>query len=238
MLMRDFTILKWDSEFFDLKVVKVDNNDLAVDPIMKLKFLYEENADLIYYTAKDEDLVKFENQYYDISLVSTRVPIIKKITSLTEIHPNISLYDKLSPDENLISLAQLAGRQGRFGMDTRISTNIYNKIFESWITNSIKKIMADEVIVYKNNDTIVGFATIKIDGNKGYAPLMAVNRSFEGKGVSFAIMRAVESRLIKYGCEYLLSGTQEVNKKALAAFRRFGLELQTPEYVFHLWRKN
>ena len=236
--MKDFEILKWDSEFFDLKVIKVVNDYLAGDPMLKLKLLYEENADLIYYTAKDEELFGFDNPYYDISLVSTRVPLIKKINTVTEIHPNISLYDKLPPDEKLISLAQLAGRQGRFGMDPRISENIFNKIFENWIINSINKKMADEVIVYKDNEIIVGFATIKIDGDKGYGPLLAVDRAFEGKGVSFALMRAVETRLIEHGCEYLLSGTQEKNKKALAAFSRFGIESKTPEYVYHLWRKN
>tara|TARA_R100000935_G_C2810448_1_gene154723 strand:+ start:601 stop:1311 length:711 start_codon:yes stop_codon:yes gene_type:complete len=235
--MNDFEILKWDSEFFDLKVVKVGNNFLSNDLKLKLKFLYEKNADLIYYTSTVEKIENFENQYYDISLVSTRVPLIKKINKITEIHPNISLYDKLSPDENLISLAHLAGRQGRFGMDSRISKNIYNKIFENWMINSINKKMADEVLVYKDNDVIVGFATIKIDGNKGYVPLLAVDRPFEGKGVSFALMRAVETRLVESGCEYLLSGTQEKNKKALAAFSRFGVELKTPEYVYHLWRK-
>lgn len=235
--MNDFEILKWDSEFFHLKVVKVQNDYLSVDPILKLKFFYEENFDLMYYTSKEENIQNFENQYYDISLVSTRVPLIKKINNITEIHPNISLYDKLPPDENLISLAHLAGKQGRFGMDSRISKNIYNKIFENWIINSINKKMADEVLVYKDNDIIVGFATIKMDGNKGYVPLLAVDRQFEGKGVSFALMRAVETRLVESGCEYLLSGSQEKNKKALASFTRFGVELKTPEYVYHLWRK-
>ena len=34
-----------------------------------------------------------------------------------------------------------------------------------------------------------------------------------------------------------ISDTQDLNKKALATFSRYGLEPQTPEYVYHLWRK-
>lgn len=235
---KGFQIQDWDTNFFGFKVVKVLDDFLAVETELKLKSFYEDVVELIYYTAENPNFKNFNNSFYDINLVSTRVPIIKKITNVTKIHPKISLYNELPPDKNLIALACLGGKQSRFGMDQRISEKVFNDIFKNWITNSIKKVIADEVLVYKEDDVIVGFATIKAEGDKGYAPIIAVDRSFHGKGVSVALSRAIEIRLMEYGCDCVIGATQEINKKALASFEKFGYELQTSEYVYHLWKKN
>ena len=233
-----FEKLDWDTDFFGFKVVKIEDNCLNEDPQEFFKELYLGDVHLAYYTStKSFSAEVIDNQYYHIELVSKRVPILKEMTNKTEIHKNISFYNEPAPSEDLVSLALLAGRQGRFGQDPRILENTYRNLFRNWITNSVNKNIADEVLVYRDKGKIVGFATIKVAGDKGYAPLLAVDRDHEGQGVSFALMRAIETRLIENNCTYVLSGTQEINKKALATFRRYGLRPQAPQYVYHLWRK-
>ncbi|WP_169578539.1 GNAT family N-acetyltransferase [Salinimicrobium terrae] len=219
-------------------MAKLKNNSLSENMGEKLENLYDQNIELGYYTSTIKiSKEKLQSRFYHLELVSTRIPIVKEMVNKTIIHPNISLYEEQEPSEDLISLALLAGQNGRFGNDPRISKEVYRKLFECWIRNSIKKVIADEVLVYKVDEEVVGFATIKIDGNTGYAPLLAVKRKYEGKGVSFAIMRAIETRLIENECKYVLSGTQEINKKALSTFKRYGLQPQPAEYIYHLWRK-
>ena len=230
--------LEWDTDFFNFPVVKLHDNSLLHDMEEKLGLLFNKEVNLAYYTsttAIPEN--RISNQYYHLELVSTRIPIVKEMVNKTVIHENISILKDSEPSKDLIALALLAGQNGRFGNDPRISEETYNRLFECWIRNSVKKNIADEVLVYKVNHEIVGFATIKIDGDKGYAPLLAVKREYEGKGVSFALMRAIETRLIENKCKYVLSGTQEINKKALASFKRYGLQPQPAEYIYHLWRK-
>lgn len=235
---KEFKILDWDSNFFKFPVAKIENNILTQDNYLKiLDGLFAENIQLAYYFSKIPFLEKANNLHYDICPIFKKIPIIKPLNTVSKFHCNISLYTEEYPEEDLIKLAQLAGTQGRFGKDQKIPYSKCDELFKIWIVKSVNRTIADEVYVYREGKNIVGFATIKIVGDKGYAPLFAVKRSFEGKGVSFALMRAVETRLIEYGCEYLLSETQELNKKALAIFRRFGVEFQTPEYVYHLWRK-
>ncbi|WP_157718001.1 GNAT family N-acetyltransferase [Gramella sp. MAR_2010_147] len=204
----------------------------------KLRQLNEQDIELIVFNSSKPDFEKLENRYYEIVKVYNRVPIIKEVKSKTINHPKIFSYKDEIPSPELIDLAKLAGKEGRFGRDHRISQETYDKIFEEWITNSVKRIVADEVLVYKVDEKVVGFGTLKIEGDNGFGPLFAVNRDYEGKGVSFALMRAIENKLIEKKCKYLVSGTQEINKKALGAFRRFGFELQTPEFVYHLWKIN
>ena len=67
-------------------------------------------------------------------------------------------------------------------------------------------------MVYKENSKIVGFATIDIKNGKGRTPLFAVKREYEGKGISFALMRAMESVLKREGCPVVVGGTQKLNE--------------------------
>jgi ribosomal protein S18 acetylase RimI-like enzyme len=97
--------------------------------------------------------------------------------------------------------------------------------------------LATDVLVYRVNGKIIGFITIKVDGKKGSAPLLAVNIDYEGIGVSFALMRAAETVLVKHGCTSVLGGTQDLNQKTLKITERYGFKFQKIEYVYHLWNK-
>ncbi|PRX43521.1 GNAT family N-acetyltransferase [Salegentibacter salegens] len=216
-MSENFKIQEWDTNFFGFKVAKTEMDYLWSNSITKLEGLFNEDIELVIFNSTKPDFEKLSNKYYDIVKVYNRIPIIKEVKTLTKNHPNISSYRDELPSPELIKLAKLAAKEGRFGRDSQISVGIYNKIFEEWITNSIKGIIADDVLVYKHDEKVVGFGTIKIEGENGYAPLFAVNRNFEGKGVSFALMRAVENKLIEQGCKYLVSGTQEINRKALSS---------------------
>lgn len=236
-MSENFQIQEWDTNFFGFSVAKTVMDYLSSNPMDKLKLLHDSEITLIVFNSSKPDFEKVFNKYYKIVKVYTRIPIIKEVKKITTNHPNISSFEGELPTPELFALAKLAGKEGRFGRDSNISKTQYDKIFEEWIINSVNRTVADEVLVFKHNGKVVGFGSIKIEGENGFAPLFAVDRKYEGKGVSFALMRAIENKLIEEKCKYLVSGTQEINKKALSSFKRFGFELQTPEYVYHLWRK-
>jgi dTDP-4-amino-4,6-dideoxy-D-galactose acyltransferase len=234
-----FDFMEWDSEFFGFKVAKIPNNSIANNPCIILEDLYRNNINLCYYSSNTQlnDPI-YKNKFYDIKLVVKRVPIVKHISKVTPFHDNITFYNKSFPDEDLIRLAQSAGKQGRFGNDSNIPKSKYEELFKNWIINSVNGQMASDILVYKVDGKIVGFTSLKIDKGIGYAPLFAVDREFEGKGVSFALMRAAETTFIKKGVKKVLSGTQEINKKAVKVYERYGFKILEPEYVYHLWKKD
>lgn len=231
-------ILQWDTEFFGFKVAKITGNlaerksnelfEAFINLDVKLAFHYSNQP-----IAQDY----FNNDLYDAKLVIKRIPIRKRLKNTVPIHKNVESYEKEYPEPELIALAQLAGSQGRFGNDPNIPRHKCNALFEIWIKNSVKKVMADEVLVFRRENKVLGFATLKIEGNIAYAPLFAVQREFEGKGVSFALMYAVEAVAERMGAEVLMSGTQEKNLKALKVYERFGMVPEKPEYVYHFWKK-
>ena len=234
-----YEIVSWDTNFFGFQVARVKANIITKKAgVSQLSELYNDDIKLAYYVGKmplDENLLK--NDYFDIHRVITRVPIMKNLVEIKYDHDKIFSYSKDYPDEDLIKLAQLAGAQGRFGKDPNISEQQCNDIFKNWIINSVNRKMASDVLVYKEDGRVIGFSTLQVGNGVGYAPLFAVAREFEGRGISFALMKAAESVMFSKGVTKVLSGTQNLNLKALAIYRRYGFEIREPEYVYHFWRK-
>lgn len=236
-MQEHYQILEWDSRFFDLKIAQVEQNILSVgNDDLCLKKLAEANVNLAYYNT-DTPLQETSNKYFDFFLVNKKVPIKKKIGNSSPIHENISFYNEPEPNEQLINLAQRAGAFSRFLKDPNIDPIKVKELYEEWIVKSVKKEMASEVLVYKKNSKIEGFVTLKINPPVGETPLFAVSREVEGKGASFALMRAADSVLYDNGCSYYTSATQAENKAALTVFNRHGFEIKPVEYTYHLWRK-
>jgi dTDP-4-amino-4,6-dideoxy-D-galactose acyltransferase len=236
---KPYKILEWDTDFFNFNVAEIKKNILSDTNSREeiLKSMKSDNIKLAYYSSEEELELNFSPDY-DLNLIIHRVPLIRKIINEFPIHEKISFYEEEYPDDSLIELAQLAGRQGRFGLDPRISEEVCDEIFKNWIINSVNKKLATHTLVYKENSEIVGFATIDIKNGKGRTPLFAVKREFEGKGISFALMRAMESVLKREGCPIVVGGTQKTNEKALKVYKRYGLIPQKPEFIYHFWSKN
>ncbi|MCC8358778.1 GNAT family N-acetyltransferase [Salinimicrobium sediminilitoris] len=238
-MSEQFEIISWDTDFFNFNVARLKADTLKDRKgLTLLEEIYNEDIKLAYYVSENplSESLK-ENPFYKFYLVMTRIPIVKQLNEVNDFHRNISFYSDDYPDEDLIKLAQLAGAQGRFGNDPNITKEQCDEIFENYIINSVNKKMATEVLVYRENERIIGFSTLKVGNGIGYAPLFAVAREYEGKGISFALMRAAESVMFSKGVTKVLSGTQNLNKKALAIYKRYGFELKEPEYVYHLWQK-
>ncbi|MDT0677443.1 GNAT family N-acetyltransferase [Autumnicola musiva] len=233
-----FEILDWDSDFFGFKVAKI-NKGLLLEEASEncFKSLYKNEINLGYFFSNSPiDQSILNNDFYNIILVHKRIPLVKTIIKDCGFDPNISIYKDKYPSEDMIHLAQLAGSYSRFGVDPNISHDKFNDLFKTWIINSVNKKIASDVLVFKKDDKIIGLATIKIEKGVMYTPLFAVKRKYEGIGVSFSLMRAIETIAFRNDCSTIIGGTQEVNIKALKVYERFGLVPQEPEYIYHLWK--
>ena len=232
-----FQVLDWDSEFFGFEVAKLQTNLLKEDEQSSVfEDLLKNNVELIYYYCDAPLSENLKISGYKGLLVDKKIPLKKSLKVAKEISPNIRFYNKKTPCEKLVSLAQLAGIHTRFKIDPHISEEKYNELFKTWIRKSLNGEMASAVLVYEIEGKIVGFGTAQVLGEEGRAPLFAVDREYEGKGISFALMKALESYMAEKGCQYVLTSTQDTNKKAMKIYERYGLEALQPVYVYHFWK--
>lgn len=230
----NFQKLEWDSEFFGFSVGRINEGIKSCD----LREPFNQDFKLLYLTSNEPiPEIYLESEYYSIQLVDEKVPLKKILDRETDIHPKISFYNNNNAEKELVFMAQHAGGSTRFKLDPNISEDKYNQLFEMWIQRSVSKEIADHVLVFREDNKIVGFATIAIEDFGPYVSLLAVNPEFEGKGVSFALMRAIERTLRDLGYDEVHGATQLNNRKALVVYERYGLVRQDVKYIYHLWRK-
>ena len=229
--------LNWDSDFFGFPVGKLvqeinSENDLK-------KIFSETDLKLIYYITKKKLVEELKsNEFFDVILVDEKVSIQKTLNLDAKIHPKVEIYDEEEVDPDLMRLALTAGLHSRFFKDKNISHSKSKELYQVWIEKSVKRILADIVLVYRLDKRIIGFMTILTKGENPHVSLLAVDPEFEGRGVSFALMSSMEGILISKGYKIVKSETQDQNKKAMLIYRRQGVEFKEKHYVYHLWRNN
>lgn len=232
--------LSWDSEFFGFPVAKLEADKLTAEDLKDI--YYKSNAKLIYYFTNSVISEELENNlFFKIKLVDTKVSIRKTLNKNARLHPKISIYDSYEVEPELIQLAYRAGMHSRFFKDELILNSKFEELYKIWITKSVKREMADVILVYRENSKIIGFTTINTSNTNGREPhvtLLAVDPSYEGRGVSFALMHAIENVLISKGFFAIWSETQEENHKAISVYRRHGLAIGEKRYIYHFWRNN
>ena len=98
--------------------------------------------------------------------------------------------------------------------------------------------MASHVLVYKIEERIVGFVSLRTDKEKPHVVLLAVHPDFEGRGISFALLSAAEKIFFDLGFTEISGATILENRKALTVYKRHGSEKEQIEYVYHFWKNN
>lgn len=229
-------ILEKDSDFFSMNIGKIETNSLNENSKEVFEHMCEFEIDLAYYSSSSPIPSNLRSSGYKILLVERKITLIKRLDKESRIHPKISLYKKNKANKALQELALISGLKTRFFTDPHFSESVYRKLFLQWIDKSVKGEMATHVLVYKENNKIVGFITIRADKKIPHIVLMAVEPAFEGKGISFALLRAAERVLIEEGFKQFSGATTINNKKALAVYNRHGPDDIYEEFIYHLWR--
>lgn len=233
--MRCFKILEWDSNFFGIKVARIDSNLNKHNIINVFSQLNCEGVDLVYFNSR---FLVGEDKNYKNYLLDKRVSLLKKLKDKKPWDDRVKLFSGNVPTGKMIELSRRVAQNSRFYFDPNIPEKKVYEMYEIWLKKSISKEMATDVLVYENENGILGFATIKILSNdKALIPMLAVDRNFEGLGISFMLMQAIETFLLNKGCDYLVSETRAKNLRALKVYKRFGITCEPSHYINHLWRR-
>lgn len=235
-----FEYLEWDSQFFKMNIWKLSNPSLTSAALhTELKQLHDRNAQLIYWLAdrKHTDQELFSN-LYECHLVDTRVTYLRKAIPVAGSNFSISVYDQPFPEKKLIDLAIQSGQFSRFRVDKNIPNSACEELYSLWITNSVNKKIAREVLVYRVDGEIVGFITVGEKNNKGDIGISAIDPDFRGRGIGKALFIEAINWFARNGYSEIQVVTQAANKPANKLFESCGFAADSVAYWYHLWRKN
>lgn len=225
--------LVWDSDFFGLRIGRVDigsEGDGAV--LVSQASLLKENFDLMYVYA-----------HHGLAFPATNAKLVDKKTvySLTDFprfeeNNNIVVWDrKQGITADLIHLALVSGRFSRFRLDDRFSVGSYERLYTRWIEQSINRIMATEVFCYMVGEAPQGLVTLNRKADVGTIGLVAINESFQHRGIGSSMLKHVIRYAGERQCSKLSVATQLENTLACKLYEKVSFFVESITDVWHWW---
>ena len=221
--------LNWDSEFFNLKIGEVSYKDSkSLNDQLEFDLLY-----VYSYSNFELQIKNFENTFSEVKL-----SFVKKISANKFIEPKIFSINDIDVNVNVIyELAFESGKNSRFLLDEKFSSNDFKRLYKKWVDNSVSKTIAEDILIYYDNNKVEGFVSYKIENKNATIGLIAVASNSQGKGIGGKLLNQIESILDKQNIEKLIIPTQLVNTQACNFYKKHGYFIEETKYIKHYWKK-
>ena len=234
-----YQILNWDTDFFGVTVARITEpvlNELEVsDILLELK---AKGVHLVYWPSscelKGEFVKRFGGRLVDNKM--TFAMDLRRLSSDEFISTDIvEAYTQSMPIRDIEGLAIQSGEYSRFGVDHNIPREKFAALYKIWINRSLRKEIAEEVLVIREGDRVVGMVTLGNKNGRGDIGLIAVDKNYRGKKFGEKLVRAAQKWFVKNGYEYGQVVTQGMNIPACNLYKKCGYSIQTVEYYYHFW---
>ena len=198
-------LLQWDSQFFNKKIGYLN----------RINELCEEDC-------KDFDLITCKVDTADyrgvdflsnnrFSLVEAEVKFCKNIVE-QEVSPVTKSLD-YADSSHLDELIALAGTSYQF---SRFRTPWFDEkqkelFYSEWVKNAVLGQFDDCCIILKDGNNISGFVSVKKTEKEVSIGLIAVSRTYQGKGIATQLLELVEQYAVSHNCCRILVSTQLSN---------------------------
>ncbi len=228
--------LEWDSNFFEKKIGSIDlSNDCWQDMNRIFKIGKDESFDLVYGFLKVKDKQTIIRKSLKVYYQTTNVTYKKKLSNHLAIRDgHIRIADSLCDASSLKDLAFQAGHSSRFVKDLNMGLNAGQRLYHTWIENSLNKSIAHEVLVYDKDD-ITGFITLKCNDNHTEVGLIAVDARFRNQNIGSRLLDAAEIFGLQNQHEYIKVGTQIENANACRFYERNLFVPESYTQIYHFW---
>jgi dTDP-4-amino-4,6-dideoxy-D-galactose acyltransferase len=230
--------LEWDSQTFGIPTATINVTDLPEGALgAVLSEIKTEGFRLVYFPAQKplSDICLLRS--FDGMLADEKLTFVKKLDSAYDIaeDPHIHSYALPFVSEDLLQLALDSGLYSRFKVDPHFVHNEYQKLYRIWIEKSVRKEIAQEILVYEDQDRILGMVTLGEKNGRGDIGLVAVSGLARGQGIGKKMMAAAEAYFRKKGYQEIQVVTQGINEAAVKLYTGSGFHLDKKLYYYHFW---
>lgn len=147
-------------------------------------------------------------------------------------------YPQLPANQQLLSLALLAGGYSRFKIDPHIPSEKFVNMYHTWINRSTLHELADVVFVVANCSNMqkyLGVVTGSAKDGIGKVGLIAVHREFQGQGVGSLLIKTIQQWMVSQGINISEVVTQRDNVPACTLYEKSGYLLASIQHYYHFW---
>lgn len=221
--------LDWDSSFFNKKIGLLElSNGSNFSEI-------QNDFDLIYVICNKDIAIEITD--YKQSHSENKVVFSKKIAQKNDAKDsNVFMVLEDSTREEIYKLAFESGKCSRFKLDPNFDNLEFENLFKKWVDNSFNKEFADAVLVYKEENKILGFVTYKVWDKQATVGLIGVCSKYQGKGIGKKLIQYVEIDVANKGVNELRIPTQLQNEMACRFYSKMGYEIVENKILKHYWK--
>jgi dTDP-4-amino-4,6-dideoxy-D-galactose acyltransferase len=112
----------------------------------------------------------------------------------------------------------------------------FKYLYNLWVDNSINGKFADGILVYKDQNSILGFVTYKTNQDVATIGLIAVNPKYQGRGIGRKLIQSLENKLAIIGVATVKIPTQLQNEMACGFYTKMGYQLIDSTILKHFWK--
>lgn len=237
--MEDFYLLEWDSHFFGYKIAGIKTSELGLTRLnIIIRELREKDFKLAYCFVDPDDKTS-NDALKNVSgfLADEKITYSIRIGEENDFpgSNNIVPYDLKYTSEKLISLALQSGLYSRFKIDPNFHNNEFERLYLEWIEKSTSKILANEVLIYKEGRQILGFITLALHNNTGSIGLIAVDENQRGKAIGKKLIGAALIFFKDKKVTDVEVVTQKTNNIACRFYESCGFKIKNIVNIYHLW---
>jgi dTDP-4-amino-4,6-dideoxy-D-galactose acyltransferase len=126
-------------------------------------------------------------------------------------------------EKSVLDLALLAGQCSRFRLDTRLPAHGFEVMYERWITKSLSRELADDVLVLRDLDgQMRSLLTYQLRDTTAVIGLVATSLTARGQGFGSAMLAEAHRRISRVGADNVIVSTQSENRTACRFYEASG----------------
>jgi GNAT superfamily N-acetyltransferase len=238
MSERIIEFLDWDSQFFGLKIGRIES--LAYIPT-KEDFLEEvrrEKYDLIYIFSYAD--LKDNGFWESVGCRLTDTIVTLSMPFEAEKYRNAygKCFNELTQSDldACQKIAETVAPKSRFYREKLIGPELTRKMYRQWINASLDGSFSDGLFMEKIDGKVVGIHTIKTEKTQGIFTLTGVDPGFLKQGIgrklwnqSFAFWAAQQSNIIKVTSRFSIRNFASFNFHLAMNFNK----IEQVKYIFH-----
>ena len=229
--------LKWDTDFFQKKIGKIDFTPSEANEFQSMLLLAMDQEYQLLYVFGDENLNIDDSilKKFNGRLVDRKCLYTISITDSDKTEMVVEEYNSNITNDEIKSLALLSGGHSRFHLDKRFNENVFTRLYTTWIERSVNREIADKVFVVKEFGKIMGMITLACTESTGRIGLFAVSDKAHGKGYGKRLINACVNELISRKIFLLEVPTQMSNTTACHFYEKCGFQIKSITNIYHFW---
>jgi dTDP-4-amino-4,6-dideoxy-D-galactose acyltransferase len=232
-----FTALDWDSNFFSLKIGKLDVEQNDSNESILAEIESHSNLNLLYIFSPEDRLLDFGGE--KMNLVDTKLVYKLNLNMYPEIERvSFQLVQEYKLHYSSVELETLAFDSGvfsRFRTDAHFDRSHFYRLYKEWIDKSVSKKLADDIFIVQPNFQIAGMVTVKYNSDAASIGLIAVLDKFKGMKIGSALVSEVVFASKKRNIQHIFVPTQKQNIAACKFYECNGFVKHQATHIYHYW---